>query len=92
MNAPHRRLKRRLCHRPPTGGHTGFDVPLVKIVHDDVQCDQEGFESRSMAMSPLGKGSIWLAILAETFRSCLVSRNQYASEDLKLVCYEHIYA
>jgi len=45
-----------------------------------------------MAMSPLGKGSIWLAILAETFRSCLVSRNQYVSEDLKLVCYEHIYA
>jgi hypothetical protein len=27
----------------------------------------------------LGKGSIWLSILAETFRSCPVSRAQYAS-------------
>jgi hypothetical protein len=27
----------------------------------------------------LAKGSIWLSILAETFRSCPVSRDQYAS-------------
>ena len=25
-------------------GAQGFDVALVKIVHDNVQCDQEGFE------------------------------------------------
>jgi len=30
-------------------------------------------------MSPLGKGVIWLSILAETFRSCPVRRDQYAS-------------
>src|SRR4029453_1459569 len=29
---------------PSTGGHAGGDVALVKIVHEDVQCDQEGFE------------------------------------------------
>src|SRR5438067_10476327 len=33
-----------LCRGTTTGGHTGFDVALVKIVHDDVQCDKEGFE------------------------------------------------
>src|SRR5215470_16089354 len=33
-----------LCRWPPTGGHAGLDVALVKIVHDDVQCDKEGFE------------------------------------------------
>jgi len=32
-----------------------------------------------MAMSPLGKGLIWLRILAETFRSCPVIREPYAS-------------
>src|SRR4029453_5532860 len=33
-----------LYRRPPGGGHTRGDVALVQIVHDDVQCDQEGFE------------------------------------------------
>jgi hypothetical protein len=33
-----------LSRWPPTGGQAGFDVALVKIVHDDVQCDKEGFE------------------------------------------------
>ena len=33
-----------LCHWTTTSGHAGLDVALVKIVHDDVQCDQEGFE------------------------------------------------
>src|SRR5712692_2886728 len=68
-----------LCHWTTTSGHAGLDVALVKIVHDDVQCHQEGFEIEVHAMSPLGKGSIWLSILAETFRSCPVRRDQYAS-------------
>ena len=25
-----------LCRWPPTGGHAGLEVALVKIVHDDV--------------------------------------------------------
>src|SRR5262245_4707963 len=33
-----------LCRGTTTGGHTGCDGALVNIVHDDVQCDQEGFE------------------------------------------------
>src|SRR5438552_2490081 len=33
-----------LCRWPTTGGHVGLDVALVTIVHDDVQCDKEGFE------------------------------------------------
>ena len=33
-----------LCWWTPTGGHAVVDVALVKIVHDDVQCHQEGFE------------------------------------------------
>src|SRR5262245_3330792 len=33
-----------LCRRTTTSGHAGRDVTLVKIVHDDVQCHQEGFE------------------------------------------------
>jgi len=37
-------------------------------------------------MSPVGKGVIWLSILAETFRSCPVRRNQYASSVYRLVC------
>jgi hypothetical protein len=35
--------------------------------------------AKSTAMSPLGKGPIWLSMLAETFPSCPVSRNHYAS-------------
>src|SRR5215510_8833847 len=33
-----------LCRRTTTSGHAGRDVTLVKIVHDDIQCYQEGFE------------------------------------------------
>src|SRR5437867_9852192 len=33
-----------LCRWTTTGGQAGFDVALVKIVHDDVQCHKEGFE------------------------------------------------
>ena len=29
---------------PATGGYLGLDMMLVQIVHDDVQCSQEGFE------------------------------------------------
>jgi hypothetical protein len=29
---------------PPTRGHTGLDVALVKIVHNDIQCHKEGFK------------------------------------------------
>ena len=32
-----------------------------------------------MALSPLGKGVLWLLILAETFRFCRANRDQYAS-------------
>src|SRR4029453_1444357 len=33
-----------LCRWTTTGGHIGFDGALVNIVHNDVQCDKEGFE------------------------------------------------
>jgi len=35
--------------------------------------------ARSLVLSPVGKGSIWLRILAETFGSCPVMRDPYAS-------------
>jgi hypothetical protein len=50
-----------------------------KSVHDDLLCHQEGFESEFYGHVSFGKGLIGLSRLAETFRSCPVSRGQYAS-------------
>jgi hypothetical protein len=45
-----------------------------------------------MAMSPLGKGAIWQSILAETYHSCPVSRDPYASsvEDVVLTLQRYL--
>src|SRR5215470_12499226 len=58
-----------LCRWPPTGGHAGLDVALVKIVHDDVQCDKEGFEIEFHGHVSVGSCTSSLRIIPPTRES-----------------------